>query len=122
MTKSFAWWKENRVRILQPLSSDRGSIGGGGPISILMGIGLGIILLSFPGVMVWSDSKIAQPEFTFQLDPVAQAVRVAKQTVQQTEQAGMGAQRACVLDKTESLWLIADLKVRARSTSAAPNY
>jgi|ACXJ01.1.fsa_nt_gi hypothetical protein len=84
MTKSFVWWKENRGRILRTLSSDRGSIGGGGSTFILLGISFGIILLSFPGRMVLPDSPIAlQPVSTIQVDPIGEAVQ--------------GAQRACVL-------------------------
>jgi len=78
-------------------------------ISVLAGIG-GLAFSFFlfhtwPGM---TGSPIAQLVPTIQSDSVVQA--------------GMVAQRACVLDKTESLRVIADLKVRARSTSAASNY
>jgi len=107
------------------IRDDRGIVGEHGILASIAMYGMGILglaLLSFPGVMVWSDSKIAQPEFTFQLDPVARAVQLAEHTVQQTEQAVQLSQRTCGLNKTESLRVIADLKVRARSTSAASKY
>lgn len=45
MLKTFVWWKENRGRILRALSSDRGDIASG-PLGVLLGLGLGIILLA----------------------------------------------------------------------------
>ena len=66
-------------------------------LSALAGIGglvFSFFLFTWPGM---TDSQIAQPVSTIQVDPVAQAVRLA--------------QRACVLNKTDSLRVIADLKV-----------
>ncbi|WP_053765327.1 hypothetical protein [Leptospirillum ferriphilum] len=78
--------------------NDRG-IAGSGPMSLLAGIG--VIGLSF-FLMIPPGLQIAQPELTIQSDPVARAVQLAEQTVQQTEQAVHLAQRACSLSKFDN--------------------
>ena len=45
MTKTITWWKQNRIRVIRTLSDERG-VADDGPMSILLGIGLGIILLA----------------------------------------------------------------------------
>ena len=49
MDESKRWWKKNGPWVVRMLGSDRGAISGDDPMSILLGIGLGIILL---GVLV----------------------------------------------------------------------
>ena len=65
-------------------------------LSALAGIGglvFSFFLLTWPGM---TDRQIAQPVSTIQMDPVARAVQLAEQTVQQTEQAVQLSQRACI--------------------------
>ena len=45
MTKTIVWWKQNRFQVLRTLSDERGGVDQG-PMGILLGIGLGIILLA----------------------------------------------------------------------------
>ena len=45
MTKTIIGWKQNRLQILRTLSDERGGVDQG-PMGILLGIGLGIILLA----------------------------------------------------------------------------
>ncbi|MDA8150274.1 MAG: type 4 pilus major pilin [Nitrospiraceae bacterium] len=45
MTKTIVWWKQNRLQVLRTLSDERGGVDQG-PMGILLGIGLGIILLA----------------------------------------------------------------------------
>jgi len=45
MTRTNIWWKQNRIRVIRTLSDDRGGIDDG-PMGVLLGIGLGIILLA----------------------------------------------------------------------------
>ena len=45
MTKTYAWWTQNRNRIIRTLSDERGAVDQG-PMGVLLGIGLGIILLA----------------------------------------------------------------------------
>jgi len=45
MTETNAWWKKNRTRVLETLSDERGSMDEG-PMGVLLGIGLGIVLLA----------------------------------------------------------------------------
>ena len=72
-------------------------------LSALAGIGglvFSFFLLTWPGM---SDRRIAQAVSKNQMDPVFQAVQLA--------------QRACVLNKTDSLQVIGALEVWAHSPS-----
>ncbi len=72
-------------------------------LSALAGIGglvFSFFLLTWPGM---TDRRIAQAVSKTQMDPVAQAVQVA--------------QRACILNKTDSLRVIGALDVWAHSPS-----
>ena len=61
MTKTNAWWKQNRIRVRRTLLDERGAIGGGGSTFILLGIGLGIILLAGAGKMTWPVPQTGIP-------------------------------------------------------------
>ncbi|WP_438356248.1 hypothetical protein [Leptospirillum ferriphilum] len=72
-------------------------------LSALAGIGglvFSFFLLIWPGM---TDRRIAQPVSKIQMDPIFQAVQLA--------------QRACVLNKTDSLKVIGTLEVWAHSHS-----
>lgn len=57
MTNTNSWWKQNRIRVLRTLLSERGAIGGGGSTFILLGISFGIILLAGVGKITWPAAQ-----------------------------------------------------------------
>ena len=94
MTKTIAWWKQNRTWVLRTLMNERGTIGGGASSFVLVGVSVGIILLAGVGKINWpgmTDSQIAQPVSMLQEDPLVQAVQQAVQLGQKEE-----SQRACI--------------------------
>lgn len=93
--------------LLSFVRSESGFVGGRGGIEriIVYGVGiLGIALLVFPVRMVLPDSQTAsRPVLTIQVDPIVQAVQLAEQTIEETEQAVQLSQRACVMKNPDYL-------------------
>lgn len=97
-------WKQNRIRVLRTLFNENGAIAGSGPLSLLLCISFGIILLyGAAGITKFANSSESS---------VISSSGYSAPGIFQTVQL---AQRACVLNRTDSLKVIGALEVWAHS-------